>query len=171
MPLPRRFRPALAATLLVPVLALAGCSAGNSAETLKVKPDTPETTLGALKIQNVVLLTGPLGGGGPLAVTGSVYNGGGAPDQIQRIAVDQLPLPAVITPAAKHPELRVLPNQTLQLGGPENTTAVVPNAADLVQSGDTRQVTFTFAREGEVTLWVPVLPADRYYVGYGPLAS
>ncbi|MEU8134707.1 hypothetical protein [Streptodolium elevatio] len=172
MPHPHRFRRALAAVLLAAVpLALAGCGAGKKAETLEIRPDTPAASLGPLLIQNVVLLTGPLGGGGPLAVTGSIYNGGGAPDQIQRISVNELPLPAEITPAPNHPELRVLPKQTLQLGGPGNTTAVVPNAADLVRSGDTRRVTFTFAREGETTLWVPVLPARSYYAGYGPLAS
>ncbi|MCF2532971.1 DUF461 domain-containing protein [Yinghuangia soli] len=173
MPHPRRFRHALAAALIaaLPVAALSGCAAGNSAETLKIKPDTPATTLGALKIQNVVLLTGPLGAAGPLTVTGSIYNGGGAPDQLERISVNELPVPAVITPAPNHPELRVLPTQTLQIGGPGNTTALVANAADLVRAGDSRRVTFRFAREGEVTLWVPVLPANGYYVGYGPLSA
>lgn len=172
MPHPRRFRRTLAAALLVAAtIALTGCGAGKKAETLEIRPDTPATTLGSLKIQNVVLLTGPLGGGGPLAVTGSIYNGGGAPDRIQRISVNELPVPAEITPSPAHPEMRVLPRQTLQIGGPGNTTAVVPNAADLVRSGDSRRVTFLFAREGEVTLWVPVLPANRYYTGFGPPES
>ncbi|NUU25162.1 MAG: DUF461 domain-containing protein [Streptomycetaceae bacterium] len=177
MPHPRLIRPrlrrVLAAALLaaVSVAASSGCMAGTKAETLKIRPDTPETTLGALKLQNVVLLTGPLGEGGPLAVTGSIYNDGGAPDQLQRISVNELPLPAEIKPAPEHPELRILPKGRLQLGGPGNTTAVVPNAISLVKAGDTRRVTFAFAREGQVTMWVPVLAASGYYAGYGPLLS
>jgi hypothetical protein len=145
--------------------------AGTEAETLKIRPDTPATTLGALQLQNVLLLTGPRGEAGPLAVVGSIHNNGGAPDQILRISVNELPAPAQITPAPEHPELRVMPSQSLQLGGPGNTTAVVPNELGLVKAGDTRRLTFMFAREGEVTLWVLVLPASGYYAGYGPLLS
>lgn len=169
----RRIRKALAAALLViaPALALGGCAAGNEAETLKIAPDTPATTLGALKVQNVVLLTDPAGRGGPIAVTGSIFNGGGAPDQLQQIFVNELPLPAVFTPTPQRPEMRIFPRDTLQLGGPGNATAVVPNQADLVTAGQSRRVTFRFAREGEVTMWVTVLPAIDFYTGFGPVAA
>jgi hypothetical protein len=173
VPYRRRIRKALAAALLVlaPAAAVGGCAAGDDAETLKIEPDTPATTLGALKLQNVVLLTGPAGGSGPLAVTGSIYNGGSAPDQLQQITVNELPQPAVVTPAPQQPELRIFPGQALQLGGPGDATAVLPNAAGLVTAGESRRLTFRFAREGEVTLWVPVLPANGFYTGYGPPAS
>lgn len=169
----RRIRKALAAALLViaPALALAGCGAGNDAETLQIAPDTPATTLGSLKVQNVVLVSPAVGRGGPLAVTGSIFNGGTAPDQLQQVGINELPQPAVFTPTPQRPEMRIGPNESLQLGGPGNATAVVPNPADLVTAGQSRRVTFRFARQGEVTLWVPVQPATGIYAGFGPVAA
>ncbi|MDI2128898.1 DUF461 domain-containing protein [Yinghuangia seranimata] len=174
MPHHRRFRRALAAALLVVVPlsgALAGCGAGTKAETLEVNPDTPATTLGNLKVQNVVLLTGPLADGGPLAVTGSIYNGGALPDVLQGVSVNELPLPAAFTFTPTSPDLRIPSAKSLQLGGPGNVGAVVPNAADLVRAGMSRRVTFSFARAGEVSLWVTVLRAEGVYAGYGPIAA
>lgn len=165
-----RFRLALAAALLVavPSAALSACAAGSSAETLQIRPDTPETQLGMLKVQDVLLVTGPGGGGGPLAVVAYVYNGGNTADRLERISVNELPQSAAIAPAPNHPELRILPGQSLRIGGPGDTTAVVPNADNIVQAGDTRLVTLRFAQSGEVTLWVPVLPGTGYLAGYGP---
>ncbi|WP_436787551.1 hypothetical protein [Yinghuangia sp. YIM S10712] len=173
MPHSRRFRLALAAALLVaaPTTVLSGCGAGPDAETLQIRPDTPETALGGLKLQNIALVTGPVGEGGPLAVVAYVYNGGTEVDRLERISVNELPLDAAITPAPSTPELRILPGQALQIGGEGNTAAVLPNADNIIKAGDTRLVTFGFARSGEVTLWVPVVPATGSYAGYGPAAA
>ncbi|UGQ09438.1 hypothetical protein LO772_21125 [Yinghuangia sp. ASG 101] len=173
MPQPRRFRLALAAALLVavPSAALSACSAGSDAETLLIRPDTPETTLGALKVQDVLLVTGPEGGGGPLAVVASVYNGGAATDRLELISVNELPQNAAITPAPNRPQLQIPQGQTLTVGGPGNTTAVLQNPDNIVRAGDTRLVTFRFAQSGVVTLWVPVQPAVGYLQGYGPGGS
>lgn len=173
MPHLRRFRLGLAAVLVVavPSVALSGCAAGSDAETLQIRPDTPETALGQLKVQDVLLVTGPEGGGGPLAVVAYVYNGGAAPDRLEGISVNELPQPAAIAPAPSHPGLGILPGQSLRIGGQGDTTAVLPNADNIVQAGDTRLVTLRFARSGEVTLWVPVQPAVGYLQGYGPAGA
>lgn len=69
---------ALAATATaISIVALSACAAGNNAETLKVRPDNPATTVGDIKIQNVNVLTQPEGGAdGPAVVAATLFNDG-----------------------------------------------------------------------------------------------
>lgn len=69
---------ALAATATVfSIVALSACAAGNNAETLKVRPDNPATSVGDIKIQNVNVLTQPEGGDdGPAVVAATLFNAG-----------------------------------------------------------------------------------------------
>ncbi|MEU3558403.1 DUF461 domain-containing protein, partial [Streptomyces fragilis] len=46
-----------AAAIAFSIASLAACGAGNNAETLQIKPDLADITVGDIKVQNVAVLT------------------------------------------------------------------------------------------------------------------
>jgi hypothetical protein len=161
-------RGALAAALALPLASLAACGAGSDAQTLQVKPDNAMTSVGAIELQNVVVLT-QRGGDGPASVTARIFNNGSVKQSLETLTVgsEQVQLSApdggqtLIVPAGG----------SILLGGKGNPAATIAHSTEAVKDGDFQKVTFTFSDTGTVSVQAHVQPATGYYAPYGPTAS
>ncbi|MEH0419732.1 DUF461 domain-containing protein [Streptomyces sp. B21-083] len=165
-------RGALAASALAfSVATLAGCAAGNNAQTLEVKPDNAAMTVGTIKLQNVVVITpSELTSTGPAAVSATVFNTGKTAQTLESITVPGTGKTAELTPA-KGGSLSIPAYSSLVIGGENNASAVLPNSREAVQDGNAQKVTFTFSKTGDVSLRAFVVPAAGYYSSWGPTAA
>lgn len=157
-----------ASALAFSVATLAGCAAGNNAQTLGVKPDNAATTVGAIKLQNVVVITQPeLESTGPAAVSATVFNTGDAPQTLESITVSGTGKTAELKPATGK-DLTIPANGSLIIGGANNASAVLPNSREAVKDGNAQKITFTFSKTGDVSLRAFVVPAEGFYASWGP---
>ncbi|ELP64424.1 DUF461 domain-containing protein [Streptomyces turgidiscabies] len=165
-------RGALAASALAfSVATLAGCAAGNNAQTLEVKPDNAAMTVGDIKLQNVVVITpSELESTGPAAVSATVFNTGKTAQTLESITVPGTGKTAELK-AAKGGSLSIPAHGSLVIGGENNASAVLPNSREAVQDGNAQKVTFTFSKTGDVSLRAFVVPASGYYSSWGPTAA
>ncbi|WP_327696559.1 DUF461 domain-containing protein [Streptomyces sp. NBC_00459] len=162
-------RGALAASALAfSVATLAGCAAGNNAQTLEVKPDNAATTVGDIKLQNVVVITpSELESTGPAAVSATVFNTGTTAQTLESITVPGTGKTAELKPA-EGGSLSIPAHGSLVIGGENNASAVLASSRESVQDGNAQKITFTFSKTGDVSLRAFVVPAEGYYAAWGP---
>ncbi|MFF4400487.1 DUF461 domain-containing protein [Streptomyces sp. NPDC001480] len=163
-------RGALAASAIVfSIASLAACGAGNDPQTLEIKPDNAATSVGAIKIQNVTVITQPdMQSKGPAVVSATIFNG----DTVHAQTLDSITIPgtgksAKLSPA-KGKDLTIPAGGSLILGGKDNASAVLDNTSEALQDGNAQKVTFTFSRTGDVSLRAFVFPARSYFGAWGP---
>jgi copper(I)-binding protein len=168
-------RGALAASAIAfSIAALSACAAGSDAQTLEVKPDNAETRVGAISLQNVVVITQatPEASGetkGPAAVSATVFNSGDKAQTLDSVRVDGAGS-AEITPAKGKGKVTVPAHGSVILGGKGNASATVSELGPSVKNGNAQKVTFTFSTTGDVSLRAFVVSADSYYSKWGPSA-
>ncbi|WP_330289117.1 DUF461 domain-containing protein [Streptomyces sp. NBC_00576] len=162
-------RGALAASALAfSVATLAGCAAGNNAQTLEIKPDNAAKTVGVIKLQNVVVITQPeLESTGPAAVSATVFNTGATAQTLESITVPGTGKTAELKPA-KGGSLSIPAGGSLIIGGANNASAVLASSREAVQDGNAQKITFTFSKTGDVSLRAFVVPAEGFYASWGP---
>ncbi|KUO10510.1 DUF461 domain-containing protein [Streptomyces sp. DSM 15324] len=162
-------RGALAASALAfSIATLAACGAGNNSQTLEIKPDNASTSVGDIKIQNAVVITQPdPTGGGPVAVSATVFNTGKQAQTIESIDVQGLGT-AKLSPAKGQKKLTVPAGGVVVIGGEGNASAVLehPDAASI--EGNAQKTTFTLSDTGAVSLAAFVVPAKSYFSSWGP---
>ncbi|MFF4031930.1 copper chaperone PCu(A)C [Streptomyces sviceus] len=168
-------RGALAASAIAfSIAALSACAAGSNAQTLEVKPDNAETRVGAISLQNVLVVTQatPEASGetkGPAAVSATVFNSGDKAQTLDSVSVEGGGS-AEITPAKGKGKVTVPAHGSVVLGGKGNASATVSELGPGVKNGNAQKVTFTFSTTGDVSLRAFVVPADSYYSKWGPSA-
>ncbi|NEC89090.1 copper chaperone PCu(A)C [Streptomyces sp. SID12501] len=161
-------RGALAASALAfSVATLAGCAAGNNAQTLEVKPDNAATTVGDIKLQNVVVITpSELESTGPAAVSATVFNTGDTAQTLESITVPGTGKTAELKPA-EGKDLSIPAGGSLVIGGKNNASAVLPSSREAIQDGNAQKITFVFSKTGDVSLRAFVVPAEGFYASWG----
>ncbi|WP_411123770.1 DUF461 domain-containing protein [Streptomyces sp. x-19] len=159
-------RGVLAATVLsLSVATLSACAAGNDAQTLEVKPDNAETSVGNIKIQNVNVVTQPEANAkGPAAITATVFNTGTKDQQLTGIAVDGTGQSAKLSPV----KIDVPAGGSAVIGGKGNASAILESGREAVQDGNAQPLTFTFSAAGKVKINAYVVPAKNVFESYGP---
>ncbi|WP_406297936.1 hypothetical protein OG948_20590 [Embleya sp. NBC_00888] len=165
-------RGALAATVAVVLPLAAGCASGNDAETSKIQPDTANTAFGALKIQNVQLVTSDPGKN-LVALGGALFNEGTTPETITKVTVDGAgqALGGPLTIPAGGSLYLVDRPQGMAAESPQGKAylgpLVFPDAAK-VEAGSWRKVTFAFGTNGETSLNVSVHGPSGYFAQLKP---
>jgi hypothetical protein len=162
-------RGALAAAAIAFSLAsLAACGAGNNAQTLEVKPDNAATSVGDIKIQNVLVITQPdTTSTGPAVVSATVFNNGTTPQTLDSVKIGGDGV-AQITPAKGGGKLTIPAGGHVILGGEGNASAALTNPGAAVKDGNAQPITFTFSKTGDVKLRAFVVPAESYFSKWGP---
>ncbi|MEU2439020.1 DUF461 domain-containing protein [Streptomyces rubradiris] len=163
-------RGALAASAIVfSIASLAACGAGNDSQTLEIKPDNAATSVGAIKIQNALVITQPdLKSTGPAVISATLFNSGDTAETLESVTL-QGGKSADLKPA-KGKNVTVPAGGTLVIGGKGNATATLPSGREAVKDGDAQKVTFTLSKTGKVTLSAFVVPATSYFDKWGPTA-
>ncbi|MEV8545044.1 DUF461 domain-containing protein [Streptomyces sp. NPDC051572] len=160
-----------AATIAFSIASLAACAAGNDAQTLGVKPDNAAVSVGAIKVQNALVITQPLTesgseGAGPAVISATLFNTGKDPQTLDSVSVDGAGT-ATLTPAKGKGKLVVPAFGSLVLGGKGNASAALTDPAGITD-GNAQKVTFTLSTTGGVSLSAFVVPADSYFTKWGP---
>ncbi|MFF7053240.1 copper chaperone PCu(A)C [Streptomyces griseorubiginosus] len=163
-----------AASLAFSIVTLSACAAGTDAQTLEVKPDNAETSVGAIKLQNIVVITQATTQAsgetkGPAAISGAVFNTGATAQTLDSVTVAGGGS-AEIKPAKGNGKVTVPAHGSVVLGGKGNASAAVADLGESVKDGNAQKVTFTFSTTGDVSLDAFVVPADSYYAKWGPSA-
>ncbi|MFI6441912.1 DUF461 domain-containing protein [Streptomyces sp. NPDC050759] len=163
-----------AAAIAFSVTALSACAAGTNAQTLEVKPDNAETSVGGIRLQNVVVITQPSTEAsgetkGPAVVSATVFNTTGTAQTLDAVSVEGGGS-AEITPAKGKGKVTVPAHGSVILGGKGNASAAVAEIGESIKDGNAQKVTFTFSTTGEVSLRAFVVPADSYFTKWGPTA-
>ncbi|TXS41164.1 DUF461 domain-containing protein [Streptomyces sp. uw30] len=159
-----------AASLAFSITSLAACAAGNNSQTLEIKPDNAATSVGDIKIQNAIVITQPdQESTGPAAISATLFNSGTTAQTLDAIKVDDIDKTAELK-AAKGGSLSVPAGGSLILGGKDNASAVLASSSEALRDGDAQKITFTFSKTGDVSLRAFVVPAERYFEGWGPSA-
>ncbi|KUL72401.1 MULTISPECIES: hypothetical protein [unclassified Streptomyces] len=159
-----------AAALAFSMTSLAACAAGNNAQTLEIKPDNAATSVGAIKIQNALVVTQPeLESTGPAVVSATLFNSGDTAQTLDSVKVKDSGEEAELKPA-KGGSLTIPAGGSLILGGKDNASAVLSKGRESIQDGNAQAITFTFSKTGDVSLRALVVPADSYFESWGPSA-
>ncbi|MEU7641333.1 MULTISPECIES: copper chaperone PCu(A)C [unclassified Streptomyces] len=162
-------RGVLAATVLsLSIATLSACGAGNDAQTLEVKPDNAETSVGDIKIQNVNVVTQPdANAKGPAAITATVFNSGTKDQQLTGITVDGTGQSAKLSSV----KIDVPAGGSAVIGGKGNPSALLESGREAVQDGNLQPLTFSFSAAGQVKIGAYVVPAKSIFENYGPSVS
>ncbi|MFI9204956.1 DUF461 domain-containing protein [Streptomyces sp. NPDC053048] len=165
-------RGALAATALVlSIASLSACAAGNSAQTLGVKPDNAATSVGDIKLQNINVITQPdQKTEGPAVITGRLFNNGREDQELRSIALPGKNVTVKLT-GAKGGKLVVPAGGSVTLGGKDNASAVLPKGREGIKDGESQPLSFDFSSTGEVKISAFVVPATTYFKEWGPSAA
>jgi len=159
-----------AAALAFSMTSLAACAAGNNAQTLEIKPDNAATSVGAIKIQNALVVTQPeLESTGPAVVSATLFNSGDTAQTLDSVKVKDSGEEAELKPA-KGGSLTIPAGGSLILGGKDNAVAVLSKGRESIQDGNAQAITFTFSETGDVSLRALVVPAAGYFESWGPSA-
>ncbi|MFI7288243.1 DUF461 domain-containing protein [Streptomyces anulatus] len=161
---------ALAATATVfSIVSLSACAAGNNAETLKVRPDNPATSVGDIKIQNVNVLTQPEGGAdGPAVVAATLFNEGTEREVLESVTLPGSDVEVKLRAAKGDGPIVVPAGGQVTIGGKGNAAAVIENSGEAARGGDVQQVVFKLSRTGDVGLGASVFPAEGFFKDFGP---
>lgn len=161
-----------ASALVLSIASLTACAAGNSAQTLEVKPDNAATSVGAVKLQNINVITQPdLKATGPAVITGKIFNNGRTDQTLEKVTLPGKSGATVkLTPAGGSGRLVVPAGGSVVLGGKGNAAAVLPNGREALKDGEQQKLTFDFSETGDVTIGAFVVPATSYFKEWGPEA-
>ncbi|MEV1020483.1 DUF461 domain-containing protein [Streptomyces sp. NPDC050264] len=158
-----------AAAIAFSIASLAACGAGNDAQTLQVKPDNAEASVGDIKVQNATVITQPdRTSKGPAVVTATLFNNGTTEQTLDSITVDGVDKTAKLTDAKGGSTIKVPAGGSVVLGGKDNASAELPNSRTAVLDGNAQPITFTFSKTGAVKLKAFVVPAESYFSKWGP---
>ncbi|MFJ5123228.1 MULTISPECIES: DUF461 domain-containing protein [unclassified Kitasatospora] len=167
-------RGSIAAIAALAIVSLSSCAAGNTPETLEIKPDNASATLGTtLRLNNIVVVTGDESSGehtGPANVTVNISNTGTEPAELQSITVGNgagavfaddkgAPLSSIVVPAGG----------AVLLGGSGNPSAKVASVS--VNVGGFVPTAFAFKDGSKVETQAAVSPNKGLYKGWGPTAG
>jgi hypothetical protein len=162
-------RGALAAATVLSIASLAACAAGNDAQTLEVKPDNAETTVGNIQIQNANVVTQPnRNSAGPAVITAKVFNNGTRDQTLTDITLPGTGAKVTLSPATGSGPIVVPAGGGVVLGGQGNASAVIANGREAAQDGNAQQVDFDLSSTGKVGVRALVVPATGYYKNWGP---
>ncbi|NBM18419.1 copper chaperone PCu(A)C [Streptomyces sp. GC420] len=163
-------RGAIAATAIaVSFGSLSACSAGNDAETLKIKPDNAATSAGDLKLQNVAIVTpAERESTGAASVTGKIFNNGDTAQTLESISLPGTDARVQLSPAKGSGPVTVPAGGSVQLGGEGNASAKIEGGREAARDGDAQRISFRFSKQGEVAIEAFVVPATNYYKDFGP---
>lgn len=161
---------AIAAVALAAILPLSACAAGNTPETLQIKPDNASTSIGtALKLNNIVVVTAPGADAehaGPANVTVNISNTGSAPETLRGLELAGAAATFADAKGAPLTEVVIPAGGALLLGGTGQPTAKIASAK--VEQGGFAPTTFTFATAGKVSAEAQVHQGKGMYAGFGP---
>lgn len=163
-------RGALAASALVlSLVSLTACAAGNDAATNKVRPDNAETSVGDIRIQNANVITQPDGAEGPAVVTAKIFNNGTKAQTLESVTLPRTNAKVELTPAKGRGPLTIPAQGTLIIGGEGNASAVIANGhSEAGRDGDAQRIVFAFSRTGDVRITAFVQPNQGYFTDFGP---
>ncbi|KFK85654.1 hypothetical protein IX27_32240 [Streptomyces sp. JS01] len=161
---------ALAATATaLSIFSLSACAAGNNAETLKIRPDNPATTVGDIKAQNVNVITQPgAGADGPAVVAATLFNAGTEREVLEAITLPGSDVEVKLQAAGGKGPIVVPAGGQVIIGGKGNAAAVIENSGEAARNGDVQQVVFKLSRTGDVALGASVFPAEGFFKDFGP---
>ncbi|MFE2979795.1 DUF461 domain-containing protein [Streptomyces sp. NPDC059258] len=161
---------ALAATATaLSIFSLSACAAGNNAETLKIRPDNPATTVGDIKAQNVNVITQPgAGADGPAVVAATLFNAGTEREVLEAITLPGSNVEVKLQAAGGKGPIVVPAGGQVIIGGKGNAAAVIENSGEAARNGDVQQVVFKLSRTGDVALGASVFPAEGFFKDFGP---
>ncbi|MER8266182.1 DUF461 domain-containing protein [Streptomyces griseus] len=158
-----------AAATAISIVSLSACAAGNNAETLKIRPDNPATTVGDIKIQNVNVLTQPEGGAdGPAVVAATLFNEGTEREVLESVTLPGSNVEVKLQAAKGNGPIVVPAGGQVTIGGKGNAAAVIENSGEAARNGDVQQVVFKLSRTGDVGLGASVFPAEGFFKDFGP---
>ncbi|MCX2925749.1 DUF461 domain-containing protein [Streptomyces sp. NEAU-W12] len=157
-----------AAAIAFSIAPLSACAAGNNAQSLQIQPDNASTTVGAIKIQNAIVVTQPdRESTGPAVVAATLFNEGRTDQTLESVTLPGTGKSAELSPA-EGGSLTVPAGGRLILGGAGNASAVLSSSREAVQDGNAQPVTFTFSETGDVSLRALVYPAEGFFSDWGP---
>ncbi|MFD7585807.1 DUF461 domain-containing protein [Kitasatospora sp. NPDC059811] len=164
-------RGSIAAIAAIAIASLSSCAAGNTPDTLQVKPDNAAATLGTnLRLNNIVVVTGDESSGehnGPANVTVNIANTGSTPAELQSITVGNGATAAFSDAAGAPLSTIVVPaGGAVAIGGNGNPSAKVASVG--VQVGGFTPTSFTFKDGQKVDAQAGVSPNAGLYKGFGP---
>ncbi|WP_406200163.1 DUF461 domain-containing protein [Kitasatospora sp. NBC_01560] len=163
----------IAAIAALAIASLSSCAAGNTPDTLEIRPDNAQATAGTdLLLNNIVVVTGDESSGehtGPANVTVNISNSGTVPAELQSINVGTdaaafaddkgAPLSVIVIPAGG----------SVLIGGEGNPSARV--ASTSVNVGGYVPTAFAFRSGEKAATEAAVSPNKGLYKGWGPTAS
>ncbi|MED7953120.1 MULTISPECIES: DUF461 domain-containing protein [unclassified Streptomyces] len=167
-------RGSIAAIAALAIASLSSCAAGNTPETLEIKPDNAAATLGAdIRLNNIVVVTGDESSGehtGPANVTVNISNTGAEALELQSITVGSgatatfaddkgAPLSTIVVP----------PGGAVLLGGQGNPSAKVASAS--LSVGGYVNTAFAFKNHEKLETEASVSPNKGLYQGFGPTSA
>ncbi|MFI1400065.1 DUF461 domain-containing protein [Streptomyces sp. NPDC020681] len=155
---------------MLSVAALTACAAGNSAETLGVKPDNAEVTVDTIKIQNAIVIVQPTADTeGPATVSATVFNNGSAAQTIDSITLPGSGAEVKLSAAGGSGPVTVPAQGSVLLGGKGNASAVIENGRELTKNtGGVQELVVRLSETGDVKMQAFVVPAESYAAGFGP---
>ncbi|MFI6446342.1 DUF461 domain-containing protein [Kitasatospora sp. NPDC050543] len=166
-------RGSIAAIAALAIASLSACAAGNSAETLEVKPDTASATVGNdLRLNNIVVVTGDESSGkhtGPANLTVNISNTGALPAILQSVTVDAGTATFADASGAPTASIVIPPNGAVAIGGAGNPTARIASAT--LEVGGFVPTTFAFDSGAKAEADANVYPNKGYFAGYGPAGA
>ncbi|MEU1043340.1 DUF461 domain-containing protein [Streptomyces sp. NPDC005551] len=158
-----------AAAIAFSIASLAACGAGNNAETLQVKPDNPATSVGAIKVQNALVITQPdQESTGPAVISATVFNAGRTAQTLDSVTVAGTGESAKLKPAKGSGKLTIPAGRSVIIGGKGNASAALESTPEAVKNGNAQKITFSFSKTGDVSLRAFVVPAESYFTEWGP---
>ncbi|MFI9269529.1 DUF461 domain-containing protein [Kitasatospora sp. NPDC052896] len=161
-----------AIVLALATVSLSACSAGQTAETQQIKPNTPAVTLGNdLRLNSIVVVTAPDAtpdAPGPATVTLSISNTGSSPETLQSITVNNTAATLEDATGATVPSIVVPAGGAVSFGSQGQPSAHL--ASIQLPVGGFTPTSFTFDTAGSVSAQAQVSPATGYLASYGPVA-
>ncbi|MBV2154651.1 DUF461 domain-containing protein [Kitasatospora sp. SUK 42] len=165
-------RGSIAAIAAIAIASLSSCAAGNTPDTLQIKPDNAAATIGTnLRLNNIVIVTGAGTTGdhtGPANVVLNIANTANTPAELQSITVGDNAAPATFEDAAGAPlsTIVVPAGGSVVIGGQGNPSATAASAS--VHIGGFAKTVFTFKDGQKVETQAAVSPDASLYKGFGP---
>ncbi|MFE0464824.1 DUF461 domain-containing protein [Kitasatospora sp. NPDC058965] len=163
-----------AIVLALAAVSLSACSAGTSAESVQVKPNSPATSLGPnLKLNAINVVVGPTqtsGQTGPANVTLNISNTGSAPETLQAVTINGTSATFQDASGAALSGGIVIPaGGAVAIGSNGQPSARVGSVA--LPVGGFTPASFSFTTAGKVDTTAQVYPAVGAYASYGPQSA
>lgn len=171
-------RGSIAAIAAIAIASLSSCAAGNTPDTLQIKPDNAAATLGTnIRLNNIVVVTGEHASGdhtGPANVVVNIANTADTPAELQSVTVGGAAATFADAAGAPLSSIVVPAGGAVAIGGQGNPDATVASAT--VHVGGFAPTVFTFKDGQKVEAQAAVSPDSGehgrgLYKGYGPTPS